>query len=195
MSLCLDIKKIFLVCILSLVVFTGNLFAQRNAPIPEGEVVMIDDFEHGNYWIWAGSDWEKYGSYIFSCGADLSKKWSTEGRTSLELLMEATTQRKEGNWFYDGSQDLTGGRYIVADFYNPSTLGFTIAFVMQATGDWKWDSTDFYYLPPGEHTMVYNIEKYADDLSDVRRLIIFIAPMDGLPFDTSIFVDNIRLIK
>ncbi len=189
-------KKFSLVLILTLIAATGA-FAQVDAPIPEGKVQIIDNFENGNYWIWAGSDWDRWGGHKISWGADLHKAWVSEGKYSLELKLEPVPAGGEsGTWFYDGSQDLSGGKYVVIDFYNPSPIVHSVSFILQTGDAWNWNQTQSYYLPQGQHTIVFDIQSFEPErLAEVKRISISSWVGTQTNYDTSIFIDNIRLIK
>ena len=173
------------------------LFAQVDIELPEGTTVLFDGFEKGNYWIWAGFDWDQYGSVKNSTGANISKEWASEGSHSLEMTMDVMDKNstKSGVWFYDGTNDLSGSKYHVLDFYNPENYTYNITLVIQATDSWNWCSLAQYDLPKGKHTMVFDLQKYADRLHDVRRISIYNNSWDILMKESHFFVDNIRLIK
>ncbi len=148
-------KKI--ISILSiLLTFTALSFAQVDGDIPEGASFIFDGFEKGNYWIWAGFDWDQYGSIKNSTGANISKDWASEGSHSLEMTMDVMDRdsTKSGIWFYDGTNDLSGSKYLTMDFYNPEDYTYYITVVIQATNSWNWCSLETYPLTPGVHTMV-----------------------------------------
>ena len=173
------------------------VFAQTDPQIPEGASFLFDGFEKGNYWIWAGFDWDQYGSVKNSTGANISKDWASEGSHSLEMTMDVMTweSSKSGIWFYDGTNDLSGAKYMTMDFYNPEDYTYTITVVLQATDSWNWCSMETYPLKPGVHTMVFNLQKYTDKLHDVRRISIYNNSGEPLLHESHIYVDNIRLIK
>lgn len=187
-------KGLFSVLFINLFL-AASLFAQVDVPVPEGEVQVIDDFENGNYWIWAGSDWDRYGGHKSSMGCNLSKQHRTEGKYSMELLLEPVKPGASANWFYDGSQDLSGGKYVVADFYNPGPITYVTCIVFQATDKWEWLQSEMFNIPPGQHTVVFDVEKLNEHFNDVRRITISSFFFQECKEDSSLFVDNIRLIK
>lgn len=85
-----------------LITFSALSFAQMDQGLPDGNVVLFDGFEKGNYWIWAGFDWDQYGSVKNSTGANISKDWASEGAHSLEMTMDVMDKdsTKSGIWFY-----------------------------------------------------------------------------------------------
>lgn len=192
-------KKILSALILVSAFFTANLSAQVvKQPLPDGRVEVFDGFEKGNYWIWGGSDWDKYGSHKYSSGANISKVWASEGKHSLECTME----EMPGNlgwysavWFYDGTNDLSGTKYIAIDLYNPTDYVFQIALVLQSTNDWKWQQAETYTLGKGEHTLVFDVQQFSADLNDVRRINLSHGSWVSTNNEVEFYVDNIRLIK
>lgn len=173
------------------------VFAQVDGDIPEGATFLFDGFEKGNYWIWAGFDWDQYGSTKISTGANISKDWASEGSHSLEMTMDVMDRNstKSAIWFYDGTNDLSGSKYMVMDFYNPENYTYIVNVVLQTTDQWNWCSLETYNLPKGQHTMVFDLSKYADKLHDVRRISIYNNSGDILMKESHFYVDNIRLIK
>ncbi len=189
--------KRFILVLMILLTTAVSVFAQVDEGLPKGRVTLFDGFENGNYWIWAGFDWDQYGTHKFSSGANLSMDWASEGRHSLELTMEPmpADKAKSAVWFYDGTNDLTGTRYIAVDIYNPEEYTYSIAAVIQATDSWKWCQTTHYQVSPGVHTLVFDVTKYTEYLHDVRRLTLTHDGWQETTRDTHIYVDNIRLIK
>lgn len=186
-------KKLFSIFIF-LNVFSV-VFAQVDVEIPKGQVQMIDDFENGNFWIWAGSDWDKYDYNAVSCGVALSKEHITHGKYSMELMHTAIDKEGTAVWFYDGSQNLSNGNYIVADFYNPGLVEHKVSFVIQATPQWKWLQTAEYIIPKGKHTVVFFVGDISADFNQINRINIRSTVFPSCSEDSSLFVDNIRLIK
>ena len=189
-------KKIFTILAL-LIISTTAAFSQADNKIPKGTSVLFDGFEKGNYWIWAGFDWDQYGSVKISTGANISKDWASEGSHSLEMTMDImdAASTKSAIWFYDGTNDLSGGKYLVMDFYNPENYTYNLNVVIQATDSWNWWSLEHYDLPKGVHTFVFDLSKYPERLHDVRRISICNDSSQILMKESHIYVDNIRLIK
>lgn len=182
----------------ALMIFSATaVFAQLDVELPKGTVEVFDGFEKGNYWIWAGFDWDQYGTVKISTGANISKDWASEGSHSLEMTMDVmdASSTKSAIWFYDGTNDLSGARYLAMDFYNPENYTYKIAVVIQATDSWKWCSLGSDSLPPGVHTMVFDLSEYAEMLGDVRRISVTSDNGQILMKESHFYVDNIRLIK
>ncbi|MCR4735885.1 MAG: hypothetical protein K5829_12870 [Treponema sp.] len=188
-------KKIFF-ALLILFSISFGAFAQVDVELPKGQVVLFDGFENGNYWIWAGFDWDQYGSHKFSTGANISMDWASEGRHSLELTMDAIPEdsSKSAVWFYDGTNDLTGAKYFVVDIYNPEDYTYNIGAVVQATDSWNWCAAPHYNIPKGKHTVVFDFTQYEDKMNDVRRITIT-HDWIAIPKESHIYIDNIRYIK
>lgn len=188
-------KKGFFALIVINLFLTAAVYAQVDIEIPKGTVSVIDDFENGNYWIWAGSDWDKYGGHKSSDGCGLSKKGITEGKYAMELISEPVTPGCGSTWFYDGGVDMTGAKYVVADFYNPNDITFVTCFVMQTTDNWEWKQTEMFNIGPGKHTVVYPVEHLNEHFNEVKRINICSYFYQTSDKQTSLYVDNIRMIK
>lgn len=188
-------KKIFIA--LMILMASSFAFAQVDEDLPSGTVVLFDGFENGNYWIWAGFDWDQYGTHKISTGANISMDWASQGRHSLELTMEAMPEEssKSAVWFYDGTNDLTGAKYLVVDFYNPEDYTYNVCAVLQATDNWKWCQGPTYSISKGVHTVVFDIREYTEVLNDVRRISISSDNWAVYPKESHFYIDNIRFIK
>lgn len=187
-------KKLLTVLLIN-IAFVCSVFAQVDVGIPQGKVQVIDDFENGNYWIWAGSDWDRYGGHKASWGCHLSQKHVTQGHYSMELLLEPAENGTNAVWFYDGSQDLSGGKYIVMDIYNATPVKCKVSIVIQATDNWTWLETPSYEITPGKHRVVFDTSKINSDFNDVRRINVDATLHGKTKEDSSLFIDNILLIK
>lgn len=190
-------KKVILFS-LSFLFYVMSLSAQVTVdePLPSGNVVIFDSFEHGNYWIWGGFDWFQYDNIMASAGANVSLDWSTEGRHSLECILEDEPkgQCNSANWFFDGIQDFSGAKYIAVDVYNPVGFDFELFFVIQTTKDWNWNQTATCLIPPGKHTIVYDVTSF-ENLQDVRRIAFMLEHLVGKQIPSHFYIDNIRFIK
>lgn len=188
-------KRFFSIFLILNIFAITIISAQVDIEVPKGTVQIIDDFENGNFWIWAGSDWDKYDYNAVSCGVALSKEHITQGKYSMELMHSSVKNEGTAIWFYDGSQDLSGGKYIVADFYNPGLVEHKVCFVLQATPQWKWLQTVEYIIPTGKHTVVFYVADINSDFGEINRINIRSIISPSCSEDASLFVDNIRLIK
>lgn len=187
-------KKIISVLFITFA-FVLSAYSQVDGTTPKGEVQIIDNFENGNYWIWAGFDWERYNGHKASQGCRLTRQHATEGKYAMELLVEPVKYNSNAVWFYDGTQDLSGGKYIVMDIYNPTNVEIEISFVLQATDKWEWLETQKQTIPPGQHKVVFNVSKLNKNFNDVRRINVNAFYKGVYDKESSLFIDNIILIK
>lgn len=183
----------FLLCI------SMSVFSQNNTEIPKGKIEVFESFEHGNYWIWAGTDYDQYGYHKYSMGADITKNWATEGKHCLALRWEAIPKDVnwyDGIWFYDGRQNFEGTKYIVIDVYNPTSSTFNFCLVLQCTDSWSWNDCGNYTVTSGKHTLIFDVSNVTEEnLKQVMRINIQMMSSDPLKEQSSIYIDNIRLIK
>lgn len=187
-------KKLFIILFIN-IVFAASLFAQVDAANPKGTVQIIDDFENGNYWIWAGSDWNRYGDHKVSTGCNLSQENAIEGKYSLELLVGPVEPEENAIWFYDGSQDLSGGKYAAMDIYNAYPTDITVSFVVQVTENWNWKESERYTVTPGLHHVVFDVQHLNERFDEVKRIIVSVKFKGTCKQETSLFLDNVILIK
>ncbi len=166
--------------------------------LPEGTVTLIDGFENGNYWIWAGSDYDQWGTHKYSAGARISKKWASEGTHSLACKVEpmpGTTGWYDGLWFYDGNQNFSGVKYIAVDVYNPMQEGILLSLILQVTDKWLWKQSDFFWISPGVRTVVFDVTKYDEFLDSVKRIQIQLGTNTAFKQYETFYIDNLRIIK
>ncbi len=163
--------------------------------LPQGTSITVDDFEKGNYWIWAAFDWEVYGPSKLSTSARLSNQWSSQGRQSLECKMIESTpdSSTDGMYYMDYKWDFSGARYVVLDIYNPENKSFDLGIAMQMTKDWHWNETSNISVRPGVHTVVLDLSEYQDELNLVLR--INVCYRETTPINGHFFIDNLRIIK
>lgn len=189
-------KKGIITFILFNIISVFAIFAQGvDVEIPAGRTQVIDDFENGNYWIWAGSDWDRYGGHKYSDGCGLSKEHITQGKYSMELLLEPVVPGANATFFYDGNQDLSGAKWVVLDIYNAHPNGFSLNIVLQATDDWSWLQTDSYWITPGQHKVVFYVGHLNEHFDDVRRFNVNCYFGEKTNSESSLFIDNIYMIK
>lgn len=165
--------------------------------LPSSTPTVIDDFEDGNYWIYASDDWDNWGGHKWSVGADLSKKWKSNGKYSLDCQMEKSTYgtNQAAVWYTEGEYDLSQFNYIVMDVYIPdSTCNFGLMLAIQSD-DWTWcQAPQYHWLPKGEHTLVYDISSFSEkDRRTCVRFMIMHA-MDNSQ-QGHFYLDNIRGYK
>lgn len=163
--------------------------------VPEGQIVKVDDFEKGNYWIWAAFDWEQYGPAKISTAARVSSLWASQGKCSLEcrFIPSYKDSDKDGTYYMDYRWNFSGGRYLVMDIFNPEKYSFDFAVVLQTTENWEWKELTIVRVEPGKHTVVLSLDKAGDTLSLVQRINVCyreLTPMEG-----KFYVDDIRIVK
>lgn len=159
--------------IITMAGFSEDVLSKTGA-LPKGSPILIDDFEDGNYWIYASDDWDYYGEHKYSIAADLSKKWKSSGKYSLKCVMAPTYMSKDwsGLFYTEGEYSFKDLNYIVIKIYNPNETGFGMMFTFQSA-EWSWDQPgEYHWISQGEHTLVYDISEFPDkDKLDVRRII------------------------
>lgn len=190
-------KKLISCLFLISTLFAVSVFAQ-SAKLPDGRVEVFDGFENGNFWIWAGSDWDQYGTHKYSSGASISKAWASEGKHSLECTLEEMPGNLgyySGAWFYDGTNDLTGTKYIAIDVYNPTDYYFNLALVLQTTDSWNWNQCETFDIHQGVQTLIFDVSAYSKELNDVKRINLSHGSWVSTNKEITFYVDNIRLIK
>ncbi len=171
-----------------------NVLGDRTS-VPQGTVITVDDFEKGNYWIWAGFDWEQWGPSKLSTSARISNQWASQGKHSLECKFIASTPEsdKDGMYFMDYTWDYSGAKYLVVDIYNPENKSFEFGIAFQATENWKWCEGTNVIITPGKHTVVISLDEFKDVLNVVKRINICYREKNRMK--GRFYIDNLRLIK
>lgn len=182
-------------CVLSgRTAFCQNIIGDRSS-IPQGNVITVDDFEKGNYWIWAGFDWEQWGPSKLSTSARISNQWASQGKQSLECKFIASTpdSAEDGMYFMDYRWDFSEAKYVVIDIYNPESRAFELGIAFQTTDNWRWRETSNVVIRPGRHTVVLSLDEFQDELYLVRRINICYRETERM--SGRFYVDNFRLVK
>lgn len=159
--------------------------------------IVVDDFKNGNYWIWDGFDWDQYGAPKIGTSARLSRKWASQGNTSLECKLKRSTQESSQNatYYMDYTWDFTGGKYVAIDVYNPEDFAFNIGIAFQTTNNWNWQDLGNYNVQPGVHTLVFDISHLEPEhIREVKRITVShvwgTTPRAGI-----FYIDNLRILK
>ena len=113
----------------------------------------------------------------------------------MELLVEPVIPGANATFFYDGNQDLTGAKWIVLDIYNDHPNGFSLNLVLQATDNWNWLQTESYWITPGAHKVVFYVGHINEHFNDVRRVNVNWWFNQETKTESSLFIDNIYMIK
>ena len=190
-----SVLGIILACVLcALPAFSQDILGDRSS-IPQGTVSILDNFEKGNYWIWAAFDWEFWGPPKLSTSARLSSHWASEGRQSLECKVAKSTPDSDlsGMFYMDFQWNFSGTKYVVLDIYNPENTSFEFSMAFQTSEAWKWNETRTVLVEPGAHTVVLSVQDFMSELSLVYR--VNLCYKETTPMNGRFFVDNIRFIK
>ena len=180
-------------------IFAVPLFADvigDKSSVPQGAVTVVDNFERGNYWIWAAFDWEFFGPAKLSTSARVTNQWASEGRNSLECGMTSATpdSDRDGMYYMDYHWDFSGAKYLVFDVQNPFSSTFYIYAALQTTDSWNWHATSEIAVAPGTHTVVLDITDAAAELFLVRRINLCYKEGENA-LKGYFFIDNLRIIK
>jgi hypothetical protein len=163
-------------------------------------VLQVDDFEA------VATDWKAGTGDIFtdssSVSVALTGEHVSQGKQALQLAFKKTDQPK-AIFFLDRPLDLSGGRYLQFDLYDPGMLsGAGIALTTGAGAVWfesdslpveagqpvtlTFDLTAATYKTAGTN---WEFRANIADRSAVQRLAIILAPAR----DGSVVLDNVRL--
>lgn len=175
--------------------------------IPDGEVVALDTFEEGNFWSAVGDSWDQWGAHNWSIDADVTEEWKSEGDYGAywEWDVNLGPPSNQATFFCDQlvETDWSGVIAIVIDINNNGEGAVDIQFNSQTTDGWSWSQSATQVIPPGIHTVVFDLTKDLVDgsntaieaipgMDDFKRAMFTVVKSEG---PTRILVDNIRLIK
>jgi hypothetical protein len=193
---------------IALIAFFGvSNAAGQQVAIPKGEVVLLDDFEDGNFWAAVGSSWDQWGNHNLSLEAELSTAWGTAGGTSADWVFD-TIPVKGGQATFFCDQllvtDWTKVKYVAVDVNNPNKFTLTLEFNTQSTDGWAWTATKDVQAAPGVSTAVFDFTSGLLDGNNapvkgipgpdkMKRAMITVRFAEGQAGRFS--VDNIRLIQ
>jgi|WetSurMetagenome_2_1015567.scaffolds.fasta_scaffold175518_3 hypothetical protein len=183
--------------------------ASKPTAVPAGEVILLDNFEDGNYWAAVGSSWDQWGAHNLSLEAELNEKWGTDGKTSSYWVFDMIPAKGgQATFFCDQliETNWTGAKYIVLDVNNPGPESFTMCFSCQTTDGWKWTQTPTVEVMPGVSTVVYDLTKdlkdganasvpKIDGIDQMKRAMFNVMTYGKNGGSGNFSVDNIRLIK
>ena len=174
--------------------FSLDVIGDRDT-IPTGSVTLLDDYEKGNYWIWAAFDFEMWGPSKLSTSARVTSQWASQGKQSLECrFIESTaTSANDGMYYMDYLWNFAGTKYLVVDVYNPNSKPFDFTVAFQVTDNWNWAQMHTVTVEPGEHTIVLDVTVLTNPIDVVRR--INLCYIENARMNGHFYVDNLRLIK
>lgn len=176
--------------------------------LPAGNVEVIDNFEDGEYWVPVGDSWDQWGSHNLSLVAALtSEKGVTEGANAYEWSFDVIPEAGgQATFFTDQPPftDFAGTKYMVIDIENPQDFPVTLVFNCQTTDGWKWSQTADAVIPPGKHTVVFNLTTEIKDgsnaalteipgLAEMKRLMFTVTKAEGK--NGTLYADNVRIIR
>ena len=163
--------------------------------IPTGSTTVIDDFEKGNYWIWAAFDFEEWGPSKLSTSARVTSQWASQGKQSLEcrFIESSATSANDGMYFMDYLWNFASERYIVVDVYNPQDKPINFSVALQVTDNWNWGGLHTVVVEPGMHTVVLDLNVIKKPRDIVRRINLCYS--ENTKMNGHFFVDNLRLVK
>lgn len=159
--------------------------------IPEGEEIVMDDFEDGLYWDKTG--WPA----DFVSGVSLSTDWGSNGKTSLKVTYAEQPGGDKGTVTCTSplETDWSGAKYVVLDVGNKSNDPIDLVLVLQTGENWTWTQTDPVRCGPGIHSIVFDISSFPS-LEIIDQMFICIVNWNE---DTSpsgeFYIDNYRVIK
>ncbi len=162
--------------------------------LPAGEVVVMDNFEEGNFWYAVADSWDQWGSHNLSLTSELSSSWGTDGGTSLECVYDiaGADSSKQASFCCDQplETDWTGAKYVAMDINNLEKFDVQLNVAVQATDGWTWTQSADLLFPPGEHLAVFAIDSFAG-LEAVKRMIINVT---GENPGGTVLIDNYRVL-
>lgn len=174
--------------------------AQQNIvmELPTTEMLLLDNFEEGNYWYGVGDSWDQWGSHNLSLLAELSTDWGTDGETSLKCKMEPALEStsKQATWCCNSpiETDLSAYNYCAVDIYNPEDAVFNLDISIQNGTDWAWNSSPSIEVGKGTHTVVFDLTSFPrENLANVFCFMIQHA--NKVTEGTTIYFDNFRMYK
>lgn len=191
-------KKLLLFFLISVFFISLIGAEQLGAPLPSGKAAVVENFEEGYVWVHAGEDWDRWGGSHSTVGAELWRKWRTEGKYSLHMIYGKNIDGAQSLWYMDYPEnetlDISEYDFIAVDLYNPSDLGIVLGFCMQDC-NWDWVQSDTWiWFPKGEHTLCYDIRNIdVEKRKNIRRLM-FLMPTETTR-EGDLYIDNIRGYK
>lgn len=172
----------------------GNIVME----LPTSEMLLLDNFEDGNYWYGVGDSWDQWGSHNLSLLADLSTDWGTDGETSLKCRMEPALEStsKQATWCCNSpiETDLSAYNYCAVDVYNPEDYIFNLDISIQNGTDWGWNSSPAIQVGKGTHTLVFDLSSFPRE--NLANVFCFMIQHANMPTEgTTIYFDNFRMYK
>lgn len=167
--------------------------------LPTTNMLLLDNFEDGNYWYGVGTSWDQWGSHNLSLTADLSTDWGTDGPTSLKCTNEPATAdtSKQSTWCCNSpiETDLSAYNWCAVDVYNPGEQEYNLSIAVQNGDDWQWDQSPAIKVDPqSSQTILFDLTAFPDEhLANVFCFMIQHA--DAETENTVIYFDNFRMFE
>lgn len=167
--------------------------------LPTTPMLLLDNFEDGNYWYGVGNSWDQWGSHNLSLTADLSTDWGTDGPTSLKCTNEPATAdtSKQATWCCNSpiETDLSAYNWCAVDVYNPGTDKYNLSIAVQNGDDWAWDQSPAIEIGPNScQTLLFDLSAFPDaHLANVFCFMIQQADVETE--NTVIYFDNFRMYE
>lgn len=165
-------------------------------PLPDGEIILLDSFEDGNFW----QPWSDIDEKNSSSQTEVTAAWSSEGENGGVWFFEKTSRGENAVFYCDALSYRSWGnaKKILADINNTTNSSLKIHLVIET------ESHTFFTkgasIGVGENQNIYfDISDLSDELGtsaknsdSIYRAKFQIA--GRLP-EGKIFIDNIRLVK
>lgn len=168
-------------------------FAQNvlGSPMPQGSSTVVDNFEEGYVWVFGAE-----GSV--SSGAELARKWKSEGKYSLKISSAPNNNGSNALWFTEYVEgdylDISEFNYIAIDVKYPCSEPLVIGLCF-LSDVWEWgQGEEWIWFPEGEYTLVYDIRNVPKSVTTKVRRIMLMQVM-ATNSDIHLYIDNIRGYK
>ncbi len=178
---------------------TAEAEAPKEVVVPEGEIVMLDDFEEGLFW---NLDSTVPDGLDMDLTAD---KGVVSGDNALYFMF------KETKWAIINTNQLmvtdwTGANYLAFDVFNEGTLPVEMGICLMDGNNWEWQQSPSIVIQPGQTTFVagltdgtfmstkdgvHNIDA-PNGVENIAFLAICVHKADET---TTVYIDDVRLIK
>lgn len=167
--------------------------------LPSTNMLLLDNFEDGNYWYGVGTSWDQWGSHNLSLTADLSEDWKSDGEKSLKCTNEPATANnsKQATWCCNSpvETDLSAYNWCAVDVYNPGENEYNLSIAVQNGDDWAWDQSPAVKIAPKTaQTVLFDLSAFPDEhLANV--FCFMIQHIDAETENTVIYFDNFRMFE
>lgn len=165
--------------------------------LPDTFMLVLDDFEEGNYWYGVGDSWDQWGSHNLSIAAGVVKDWASSGTHCLKAIMEPAGPEtsKQATWCCNSlvENDLTGFNWVEVTVYNPQDFDFELNIAIQDGKAYQWMQSPNLMVKPGITTCLFNISSMPDDFKE-NVFCFMIQSLNENP-GGYLYFDNFRLYE